>query len=66
MTYRPIVDKSNFHHGLKLAVLDSIRQIEVLDLLHKVMVQPARFFGVCCAMEIGLGALFGFCQQGKL
>jgi hypothetical protein len=66
MTYRPIVNKSNFHHGLKLAVLDSIRQVEVLYLLDKVMIQPACFFGACCAMEVGLGALFGFCQQSKL
>lgn len=61
MTYRSIVNKSNFHHGLKLAVLDSICQVEILHLLDKVMIQPTRFFGVCCAVEIGLGALFGFC-----
>lgn len=66
MTYRPIVDKSNFHHGLKFAVLDSILYVEVLYLLDKVVIQPACFFGVCCAMEVGLGALFGLCQQSKL
>lgn len=38
MTYRTIVDQSNLHHGLELAILDFLLPKPALYLLNKIMI----------------------------
>lgn len=51
-----IIDKSNLHHGLKYAILDLFRVVELLYSSEKAIVELPCFVTASCTMEIRLVA----------
>lgn len=55
-THRPIVDKSDLHHGLKNTILNLCRSIKFLDMTQEMIIELFRFVRFGGSMEVRLVA----------
>lgn len=60
-TYRPVIHKGNFHHGLEHAIFYPVRLEFLLDLLEEVVIEILRLVTAHGSMEIGLVSFLCVC-----